>query len=65
MRPTDLPIIAQVSDAGADDWVFDTLLFAGPVVIGLIVLFGRSAPTEVVALAYLVVFVCYIVYSGM
>lgn len=64
MRTTDLPVISQVSDAGADDWVLDTLLLTGPVVIGLIVFLGRSTSTEVLALAYLVVFVCYIVYSG-
>jgi len=42
-----------VRDAGTDDPVFQWLLLAGPFVIGLIVLVGRSPLTTAIAGGYL------------
>jgi len=63
MTPRDLPVVSAVFDAGADDRVFDSLLFAGPLVIVLIVALGRSLVTEAVAIAYIAGFVGYTLYQ--
>ena len=64
MRLRDLPVVSNVVEAGADDRVFDSLLFAGPFIIGVIALLGRSLFTEGVAVAYLAAFVTYTLYRG-
>jgi len=63
MTPRDLPVVSVVFDAGADDRVFDSLLLVGPLIIALIVALGRSLVTEVVAIAYIAMFVGYTLYQ--
>ncbi|MFB6308044.1 MAG: hypothetical protein ABEH35_01820 [Haloarculaceae archaeon] len=65
MNLGDLPVVSAVFEAGADDRVFDSLLLAGPVVIGLIALLGRSIVTEALAVIYIAVFVAYVLYRGL
>jgi hypothetical protein len=60
----DIPIVASVVDAGADDRVFDSMLLVGPVVIAVIALLGRSVVTELLAVAYIVTFVSYVLYRA-
>jgi hypothetical protein len=65
VSPSDLPVVSAVFEAGADDRIFDSLLFFGPLVIGLVVVLGRSILTEVIAAAYIAVFVAYVLYRGL
>ena len=62
--PRDLPVISAVVEAGADDRIFDSLLLIGPLVIGLIVILGRSLVTEAVAIVYIATFVGYTLYRA-
>ena len=64
MMPRDLPVVSAVVEAGADDRIFDSLLLIGPLVIGLMVLLGRSFVTEAVAVVYIAVFVGYTLYRA-
>lgn len=64
MKVDDLPAFGGIVDAGPDDRVFDGLLLAGPLVIGLVSVLGRTALTRVVAGTYVVVFVIYVLYRG-
>lgn len=64
MNSSDLPVISYVFEAGADDQVLDSLLLAGPLVIGMILVLGRTLFTTNLALAYLAVFVTYVLYLG-
>ena len=64
MMPRDLPVVSYVFEAGADDRIFDSLLLIGPLVIGLIVLLGRSFMTGAVAVVYIAVFVGYTLYRA-
>ncbi|QKG94414.1 hypothetical protein EXE43_12730 [Halorubrum sp. SS5] len=64
MKSRDIPVVSAVLEAGADDRVFDSLLLTGPLVIGLVVVFGRSLVTEAVAIAYIAAFVGYTLYRG-
>jgi hypothetical protein len=57
MTPTEWPLLSAVRNAGTDDPVFQALLLAGPVVIVLIVLLGRSPISTVLAGGYLAVLV--------
>jgi len=61
MRFRDYPVVRQIAETGADDRVFDALVLIGPGVVAALVLVGRSLLTEVVAGAYLVVFVANVV----
>jgi hypothetical protein len=64
MMPRDLPVVSAVVEAGADDRIFDSLLLIGPLVIGLIVILGRSLITEAVAIVYIATFVGYTLYRA-
>jgi len=64
MKSRDIPVVSAVFEAGADDRVFDSLLLIGPLVIGLIVVLGRSLVTEVVAVVYIALFVGYTLYRA-
>ena len=64
MMPRDLPVVSAVVEAGADDRIFDSLLLIGPLVIGLIVILGRSLVTEAVAIVYIATFVGYTLYRA-
>lgn len=47
------------------DPVFDALMLAGPAVLVAIALFGRTALTTALAVAYLLAFVGYVLYNGL
>ena len=64
MKLGDFPVIPTVFEAGADDRLFDLLLLLGPLVIGIVIVLNRSLVTEALAVAYLGVFVAYILYRG-
>jgi len=64
VKLSDVPVISAVFEAGADNRVFDLLLLLGPLVIGLVVVLGRSLVTRVLAVAYISVFVAYALYQG-
>jgi len=64
MKLHDVPVVASVVEAGADDSILDALLLLGPVVVVLVVLFGRTVVTEGVALAYIGVLVGHTLYRG-
>ncbi|GAB7012845.1 hypothetical protein [Halolamina salina] len=64
MRLDDIPLVFDVFDAGPDDRVFDSLLLIGPPVVALIVVLGRSLLTEGLAVAYIAVFVAYVLYQA-
>lgn len=64
MKLGDLPVISTVFEAGADNRIFDSLLLLGPFVIILIIVLNRSLVTEALVVAYLGVFVTYVLYRG-
>ncbi|WP_136688373.1 hypothetical protein [Halorhabdus amylolytica] len=64
MNVRDLPIVRTIYESGADDRVFDGLLLAGPFVVVLIAGLGRSFVTELLAVAYVGVFLGYVLYRG-
>ncbi|MFB6293482.1 MAG: hypothetical protein ABEH60_04395 [Halonotius sp.] len=57
MTPTEWPLLSSVRNAGTDDPVFQGLILAGPVVVVLIALLGRSPVSAVLAGGYLAVLV--------
>lgn len=65
MNPAELPVIKQVLESGADDRVYDSLVLAGPVIITVILLVGRSVITIGLALLYIALFVSYLSYQGL
>lgn len=64
MRVDELPVVQAVVNAGPDDSVFDALLLAGPLVLLVVALAGRSVVTEALAAGYLLAFVGYVLYLG-
>jgi hypothetical protein len=64
VKLAEIPVVSTVVDAGADDRVFDSMLLVGPVVIAIIALLGRSVVTELLAVAYILTFVSYVVYRA-
>lgn len=64
MNVGDLPVVGGLVRSGADDRVFDGLLFVGPFVVLAIAAFGRTAVTTGLAAGYLAVFVCYTLYKA-
>lgn len=62
MNPSDVPVISIVFESGAEDRVFDSILLIGPLVIVCIAVAGRSLLTEGLAVAYIGVFVTYVLY---
>lgn len=64
MKPSDLPVVSVVFEAGAEDRVFDSLLLVGPLVIVLVAVLGRSLLTTGLAMGYIAVFVTYVLYRG-
>jgi len=61
---TDIPVVKQVFESGADDRVYDSLVLAGPILIAVILLVGRSLITLGLALSYVALFVFYLAYKG-
>ena len=64
MNPRNLPVVSYIFEVGADDRVFDSLLLAGPLVLGIIIVLNRSLFTELLAFGYIAIFVVYTVYRG-
>lgn len=64
MRSREIPVLAQVIEAGADDPLLDSLLLVGPLLIAVIILVGRSQWSELAASAYLGVLVGSVIYRG-
>lgn len=64
MRSTDVPIVAHVRESGPNDRVYDALLLSGPLVIVVIAALGRTLPTRVLAVSYIVLLVVYILLRG-
>ncbi|MFC6826840.1 hypothetical protein [Halopelagius fulvigenes] len=64
MSIDDAPLLGPVLNAGADDRVFDGLLLAGPLLLCVLALVGRTRTTTVLAAGYLAVFVGYTLYKA-
>lgn len=64
MSVRDLPLVSRIAESGPDDRVFDSLLLAGPPVIALIAVLGRTPLTTGVAAAYIGIFLTYTLYQG-
>ena len=64
MNPQNLPVVSSIFEVGADDRVFDSLLLAGPLLLGIIIVLNRSLFTELLAFGYIAIFVVYTVYRG-
>ncbi|AGB31588.1 hypothetical protein C488_14015 [Natrinema pellirubrum DSM 15624] len=64
MRLADVPVVGDLLESGAEDRVFDSLLLAGPVLILIIAVLGRSTVTVGLAAAYVLFFVAYVLYRG-
>jgi len=64
VRLPDLPVVSQILDAGPDDRGFDALLLAGPVVVALAAVLGRTPLTEALAAGYVASITLYVGYRG-
>lgn len=64
MSVRDYLLISMVVESGPDDRVFDSLLLAGPPIIALIAVLGRTPLTTGVAATYIGVFLTYTLYQG-
>jgi hypothetical protein len=64
MNATDLPIVRQVIDSGADDRVYDSLVLGGPLVVVAVLVAGRNTATIGLAVLYVGLFVSYLAYRG-
>ena len=64
MNLRELPVVRTVSESGADDRVFDSLLLVGPVLVVSIAVFGRSVLTVALAAGYISVFLVYVLYQA-
>jgi len=60
VTPEDLPVIGAAFEFGTSDPFFAWLLLAGPVVVLLLALFGRSSVTEALAAAYVLALPLYV-----
>ena len=65
MKISRLPFVSQVVESGADDRVFDGLLLAGPFIILIIAVAGRSLFTHLLAASYIAVFAVHILLNAM
>lgn len=64
MRSTDVPVVSHVRESGPHDRVYDALLLSGPLVIVIIAALGRTLPTRVLAVSYIVLLVAYVLFRG-
>lgn len=64
MNLRQFPFFEKIVERGTDNYVFNVLLLFGPVLIFLIVIFGRSIFTVVLALLYIIVFVVYVLFRS-
>jgi len=65
MRVRDVPFVGAVIGSGADDRVFDGMLLAGPLVVAIIAVVGRSPLTVALAGIYIAVFLGHVLYAGL
>ncbi|MFB6088075.1 MAG: hypothetical protein ABEJ85_06095 [Haloarculaceae archaeon] len=63
MNPENVPLLETILTTGPENHLFDALLLAGPLVIAVVVLFGRTALTLAMAVGYLLAFVGGIAYT--
>lgn len=64
MRLSDVPVLSHVFESGPRDRIFDSLLLAGPLVVVLLAVLGRSPLTHAVAASYIVTLVGYVLYRA-
>jgi hypothetical protein len=64
MNWTHISVVSTVSDTGAEDPVFDSLVLVGPFVIGSVRLLDRSVVSQGLAALYIAVFVVYVGYQA-
>lgn len=64
MDPDRLPLLGALFPLGERDFVFDALMVLGPIIILIIVIWGRSLVTTSLAAAYVVAFPVYIGYKA-
>lgn len=64
MNTENVPILGELLSAGPNDRVFDSLLLVGPLLIVVIAIAGRSLPTMLLAIGYLIVFVGYAIFKS-
>jgi len=60
MGTRDVPPVRWILESGPDGRVFDALLLAGPVLVVLIVVLGRSVFSFGIAVLYIVTFVMHV-----
>lgn len=65
MTLRDLPVVGRLPDVGANDSIFDGLLLAGPAVILVVAVLGRSSVTVALAVGYLTVFVGHVLANAL
>lgn len=63
MKLSELPVLKQVFNSGAQDRVFDGLLLLGPPVVLLVAVAGRSIVTVGIASGYILSFVLYVLFK--
>jgi len=59
-----LAIVRRIFAAGPNGWGYDGLLLAGPVVLFVIAILGRTVITEVLAATYVGLFIIAFIYNG-
>ena len=65
MNPENFPYVGAVFRFGANDRVLDSILLLGPVVILVLVIFGRTAFTTILTASYIFAFTGYVIYNGL
>lgn len=58
-------LIRRVFRAGPDGWGYDALLVAGPLVVLLVAILGRSPVTTSLSMIYVALFVGAVLYNGL
>lgn len=65
MTPRSLPLIRFLNEAGPDDRVFDGMLLAGPIIIVIIAIVGRTNLTSGLVWLYIIAIFGYVLYKGL
>jgi len=60
---THLPIVGWVFGAGSSDPIYDLLIAAGPLLVVLVRVVGRTVVSQALVFLYLVSFVGYLLYK--
>jgi hypothetical protein len=61
---TRLPIVGEIFAAGSSDPMYDLMMVAGPLLVILVRLVGRTLLTEGLVFLYLLSFVAYLLYRS-